>query len=554
MKKLWLVMVVAVCFCFALSASAGQAVVSKGAVVSCPLDGFGITGTTYPPMAVKASGELFGNLNPSKEQKKANKRVSDAFANAVINSWGSGTAMPGAGRFVMGSAANGDCQKIYIFGGTGVTGGQASTEVMSYDSPTDSWTTGLAAMPTGVAYIPAVYINGKYYLAGGYNSNSIYNLLQIYDEAGNSWSTGANMPAPNVIYSAAAAGGKLYVFGGTPDAHSIVGDVSMYDPATDSWTTGLAPMPTPRVYSPAISVDASIYLVGGTNGNVGSYSTTGVFERYDPATNTWTSGPSLNTARGAMSLFAAGGYLYAVGGMATFFGSYSNAVERYNLADFPGGSWEVMPAAPEAFAFAAFGCVGDRMWSIGGYDTSGTSVTTNRYQDEGLPCACGTTIPDNTTTTSTIGGTTTSVISSTTTTTGGGTTTTTTPGGSTTTTSVSSGSTTTSTGGATTTTPVTTTAPSTTTTTPVVTTTTTTGGNTGGCPAKKVLGEDNPQLENLRAFRDNSLAGSAVGRRLISSYYNNTDSINAVLDRSPALRLAARRVLEVIAPMVGKEE
>jgi hypothetical protein len=29
------------------------------------------------------------------------------------------------------------------------------------------------------------------------------------------------------------------------------------------------------------------------------------------------------------------------------------------------------------------------MWSIGGMDASGSAVTTNRFLDEGLPCACG---------------------------------------------------------------------------------------------------------------------------------------------------------------------
>jgi hypothetical protein len=134
------------------------------------------------------------------------------------------------------------------------------------------------------------------------------------------------------------------------------------------------------------------------------------------------------------------------------------------------------------------------------------------------------------TTTTTIGGTTTSTISSTTTSTGGGSTTTTTPGGATTTTSVSSSSTTTSTG--------------------TETTTTTTAA--GGCPAKKVLGADNPKLDNLRAFRDSRLAQSAIGRKIIQIYYTNAGSINASLERSPALRAVARRVLEVIAPLVGK--
>jgi hypothetical protein len=45
-----------------------------------------------------------------------------------------------------------------------------------------------------------------------------------------------------------------------------------------------------------------------------------------------------------------------------------------------------------------------------------------------------------------------------------------------------------------------------------------------------------------------------VGRKVIQIYYTNAESINAALDRSPALRTVTRRVLEVIAPMVGRKE
>jgi hypothetical protein len=69
-----------------------------------------------------------------------------------------------------------------------------------------------------------------------------------------------------------------------------------------------------------------------------------------------------------------------------------------------------------------------------------------------------------------------------------------------------------------------------------------------------VLGADNPKLDNLRAFRNSTLTNSAVGRKAIQIYYSNADSINVALERSPALQAVARRVLEIIAPMVGGKE
>ena len=68
------------------------------------------------------------------------------------------------------------------------------------------------------------------------------------------------------------------------------------------------------------------------------------------------------------------------------------------------------------------------------------------------------------------------------------------------------------------------------------------------------MGDANPKLEQIRNFRDSSLAQSSVGRKIIQIYYNNADSINAALERSPALRAATRKVLEIIAPMLGRKE
>ena len=139
-------------------------------------------------------------------------------------------------------------------------------------------------------------------------------------------------------------------------------------------------------------------------------------------------------------------------------------------------------------------------------------------------------------------------VSSSTTTTVAPTTTTTTVAPTTTTTTVAPTTTTTTVA------PTTTTSSISTTTTTAGMTTTTTTVHAGPCPATQVLGADNPELDSLRAFRDSRLAQSAAGRRLAQIYYAHADGINAVLDRSPALRAAARRVLEKIAPLVGRKE
>jgi hypothetical protein len=70
------------------------------------------------------------------------------------------------------------------------------------------------------------------------------------------------------------------------------------------------------------------------------------------------------------------------------------------------------------------------------------------------------------------------------------------------------------------------------------------------CPAAKVLGDEDPRLIQLRTFRDNVLAKSAFGQRIIDSYYNNADSINAALDKNPTLKAYSYKALQSFIPVL----
>ncbi len=70
------------------------------------------------------------------------------------------------------------------------------------------------------------------------------------------------------------------------------------------------------------------------------------------------------------------------------------------------------------------------------------------------------------------------------------------------------------------------------------------------CPAARVLGDENPRLEQLRDFRDNVLANSALGQKIINSYYNNADSINAALEENPKLKAFTLKALQSFIPVL----
>jgi immune inhibitor A len=68
------------------------------------------------------------------------------------------------------------------------------------------------------------------------------------------------------------------------------------------------------------------------------------------------------------------------------------------------------------------------------------------------------------------------------------------------------------------------------------------------CPFVKVLGEDNPRLEAVRGFRDNTLAKSVFGRMIIRLYYGNADWMYDAIERYPGLKAAAGKMLETVIP------
>ncbi len=62
---------------------------------------------------------------------------------------------------------------------------------------------------------------------------------------------------------------------------------------------------------------------------------------------------------------------------------------------------------------------------------------------------------------------------------------------------------------------------------------------------------DNPRLDALRRFRDDILAGSLYGRKLIDLYYRNENSLKAIILKRPAMRAVAKRVFEALSASPG---
>jgi hypothetical protein len=170
--------------------------------------------------------------------------------------------------------------------------------------------------------------------------------VDVYDPVANTWKTVAPMRQPRQLHAAAfARDGKLYVFGGFAGkgwSGSSPGDpmgdrayeieraakqralasVECYDPATDTWTDS-APMPRPREsMGAALGADGKIYVVSGTTSYEHPIPVDDV-DVYDPATDTWSKGPSLRyPRRDHVVLSTPDGKIYAIGGWAILGGAH----------------------------------------------------------------------------------------------------------------------------------------------------------------------------------------------------------------------------------------
>ena len=246
--------------------------------------------------------------------------------NPTLNSWTALAPIPSPVEQATGVYAP-NTGRFYVFGGQ--NSGVGSTRTQIYDPGSNTWTTG-AALPAVRYGMGAGYYNGKIYLAGGTNSVP-QNQLWEYDPVANTWNTArAALPQARLDAAATIIAGHLYLAGGRDAAGTTVNTLYDYNIALDTWTIRAA-MPTAASTPGGVNLGGQLWVIGGGNpfrpaGPAGGRQPDSSFtitQIYDPATNSWTSGPALNSARSYLGVAAVGTQILAVGG---YTGSTSTSV------------------------------------------------------------------------------------------------------------------------------------------------------------------------------------------------------------------------------------
>jgi N-acetylneuraminic acid mutarotase len=227
----------------------------------------------------------------------------------------------------------------------------------------------LKPIPQGEEEVYGTAAGGKLYVLGGlgiFPGWEPKQMLWSYDPASDEWTKLPSIPEGIHHPGFAAVGNKLYSIGGFTIARPAVGlpawvptnSVWIFDVTTNTWSKGPF-LPTARGALTATAVGTKIYAIGGARNP--SYSTpelrptvpvenVATNEVYDTTTNTWSSVRSMLTARNHHGAALIDGKIYVVGGRvgSTFIIGLSTNVSTHEVYDVAKDTWSSVLGVPTA--------------------------------------------------------------------------------------------------------------------------------------------------------------------------------------------------------------
>lgn len=217
----------------------------------------------------------------------------------------------------------------------------------------------LAAMPYSLAQGAAVCLDGKIYVAGGFDGRILRPELLIYDIAADAWAVGPATPEGRFGYRLDALDGKLYLTGGGTLLYQSVGDNCWrYDPASGVWEV-LAPMAVARKHHGSAILDDRLIVFGGVTVASDERLTLTTAESYNPASDSWASIEAMPVAFSNGASGTVEGSAWACGGLQD--GTVSAACYNYQAA---ADAWTAGEDAP--FNSYRLGAGGGSMVLAGG--------------------------------------------------------------------------------------------------------------------------------------------------------------------------------------------
>src|SRR6266702_844582 len=158
----------------------------------------------------------------------------------ATNTWRERAPMPTPRNHAVAGSAGG---KVYVIGGRlGAAfmnpGGSNNVGVVeAYDPATDSWSQGLARMPTARSAGAAGVYGGRIYVTGGeyqdYRMMATLRSFEAYDPATNTWQTLPSLPVSRHGLAGAVVGNRLHMVSG--DVQSAGTGVHVHTESHDAY-------------------------------------------------------------------------------------------------------------------------------------------------------------------------------------------------------------------------------------------------------------------------------------------------------------------------------
>ncbi len=196
------------------------------------------------------------------------------------------------------------------------------------------------------------------------------------------WLKRASMPTPRHDLQAITVDKKIYAISGAGDETYDV--VEIYDPAADSWSSG-PPIPSRRGWFGAALLDGYIYAIAGKrlrpqeekdrSGDIGHYQIRDTVERLELSTGTWTAVESLSEPRAGVVATVCAGRIYAIGGNAMNNETRSGGphLDRVEVYDPETGHWSLGPPLPAGVQGPSVATFDDHVYVTSGLGGNGVS-------------------------------------------------------------------------------------------------------------------------------------------------------------------------------------
>lgn len=277
---------------------------------------------------------------------------------------------------------------IHILGG--VSEHETLGNVECYDPETDRWVVDvIPQMRYRRSGVGVAVLQGLLFAIGGYlEGKTSTDAVECYNPRIKRWMPVANMLTARMNLGVGAirdmrdavtgtSFNAIYAIGGY-SGKAILGSAEKYDIQTDTWSE-IAPMKTPRRNVGVAVIENLVYAVGGSNRDDGTRSNLNSMERYNPEKDEWEDLPPMHRSRGAASVTALNGCLYAVGGYDS--GQWLCEVERFNPIT---NQWSLIAPMLHSRTGVAVTSVRNEVYAIGGYNGVKTVDVVERYNpDEG---------------------------------------------------------------------------------------------------------------------------------------------------------------------------